>query len=110
MPSLASDARKSKSCDMLSRNRLCLLDGKIPHKSPDHIFDLNFFDSMPHTIGFRASVMSFLIWVAEVFLKNSLLSDVLFFTDSALFYLFSVAKTFGQSIKTVALPENLDFQ
>src|ERR1041384_8136816 len=24
-------------------NRLCLLDGKIRDKSPDHIFDLNFF-------------------------------------------------------------------
>src|SRR4051812_7686445 len=27
---------------MLSRNRLCLLDGKIHHKSLDHLFDLIF--------------------------------------------------------------------
>ena len=35
-------ARKFKNCDMLSRNRFCLLDGKIRQKSPDHLFDLNF--------------------------------------------------------------------
>src|SRR4051812_38103233 len=28
---------------MLSKNILCLLDRKIRDKSPDHIFDLNFF-------------------------------------------------------------------
>ena len=44
---------------MLSKNRFCLLDGKIHHKSPDHLFDLNFFDSMLYTISFLASVLSF---------------------------------------------------
>ena len=34
MPSLAQIARKVKSWCMLSRNRLCLLDGKIRDKSP----------------------------------------------------------------------------
>src|SRR3954466_642094 len=31
------------------------------NKSPDHLFDLNCFDSMIHTIVFQASVQSFLI-------------------------------------------------
>src|ERR1043165_9875870 len=44
---------------MLSRNRFCLLDGKIRDKSPAHLFDLNFFDSMLHTISFQASIQSF---------------------------------------------------
>src|SRR4051812_5313087 len=78
---------------MLSRNRLCLLDGKIHDESPDHLFDLKCFDSMLHTIVFWAYVLSFLIWFAEVFLKNSLLSAVLFFIDSAPFYLFEVLQT-----------------
>ena len=75
---------------MLSRNRFCLLDGKIHHKSSGHLFDLNFFYSMLYTIGFLASVLSFLIWVAEVPRKNYLLSSGLFFPDSALFYAFPV--------------------
>src|SRR4051812_37515476 len=75
---------------MLSRNRLCLLDVKIRKKSPVHIFDLNCFDSMVHTIVLQASVLSVLISVAEVLRKNYLLSYVLFFTDSVLFYLFAV--------------------
>ena len=54
-------AKNLKSCDMLSRNRFCLLDRKILTKSPDHLFDRNFFDSMLHTITFQASVQSFLI-------------------------------------------------
>ena len=59
---LASDCKKMfKSCDMLSRNRFCLLDRKIHHKSPDHLFDLNFFDSMLYTIIFLVSVLSFFI-------------------------------------------------
>ena len=91
--SLASDCKKFKSCDMLSRNTFCLLDGKIPHKSPDHLFDLNCFDSMIHTITFRAFPLSFLIWVAEVFLKNYLLSAIMFFTNSAPFYLFLILQT-----------------
>src|ERR1041385_1165839 len=80
-------ARKFKSCDMLSRKQILSLDGKISLKSPDHLFDLNFFDSVLHTIYFRASVLSFFIRVAEVPLKNSLLPAVLFFTDSATFCL-----------------------
>ena len=60
-----------------------MLDGKNSHKSLVHIFDLNCFESMLHTIVFQASVLSFFISVAEVFLKNSLVSVVLFFTDSA---------------------------
>src|SRR3954463_16129071 len=68
---------------MLSRNRLCLLDGKIHDKSPDHLFDLNCFESMLHTIVFQASVQSFLISVAEVPLKNYFLCVILFFSASA---------------------------
>src|SRR4051812_28433280 len=78
---------------MLSRNRFRLLDGKIRDKSPDHIFDLNCFDSMLHTIIFQASVLSYLIGVAEVFLENSFLSAILFFLDFAPVYLFAVLQT-----------------
>src|SRR3954469_2234441 len=59
VPSLASDCKKVKSWCMLSRNRFCLLDGKIRDKSPDHLFDLNFFNSILHTIVFQASVLSY---------------------------------------------------
>src|SRR3954467_11167236 len=75
-------ARKCKSWGLLSRNRFCLLDGKILNKSPDHLFDLNFFDSMIHTIVFQASVQSFLISVAEVPRKNFPFSAILFFSAS----------------------------
>src|SRR3954471_18839224 len=68
---------------MLSRNRLCLLDGKIHDKSPDHLFNLNCFDSIINTIVFQDYVQSFLILGAEVPLKNSFLSAVLFFSASA---------------------------
>ena len=78
---------------MLSRNRFRLLDGKNSHKSQYHLFDLNCFDSMPHTITFQASVQSFLIWVAEVPRKNSFLSAVLFFSASATFFLFAVLQS-----------------
>src|SRR3954471_13319739 len=61
VPSLASDCKKVKSWCMLSRNRLCLLDGKIRGKSPDHVFDLNYFESMLHTVIFQASVLSFFL-------------------------------------------------
>jgi hypothetical protein len=67
---IASYDKGSKSCDMLSRKQILSLDRKIRIKSPDHLFDLNFFDSMLHTIEFRASVLSFLIRVAEVPLKK----------------------------------------
>ena len=80
---------------MLSRKQILSLDRKIRIKSPDHLFDLNFFDSVLYTIGFRASVLSFLIWVAEVPRKNYLLHAGLFFTDSVLFCLFFVLQTLG---------------
>ena len=78
---------------MLFRNRLCLLDGKIHDKSLDHLFDLNFFESMPHTIIFPASFLSFLIRVAEVPQKNSFLSAILFFSAFLPVYLFAVLQT-----------------
>ena len=78
---------------MLSRNRFCLLDGKIRSISSDHLFDLNFFDSMLHTINFQGSVLSFLIWVAEVPRKNSFLSAVLFFSASVPVFLFAVLQS-----------------
>src|SRR3954466_15852436 len=61
VPSLASDCKKVESWFLLSRNRLCLLDGKILNKSPDHLFGLNCFYNMLHTIVFQASVKSVLI-------------------------------------------------
>ena len=39
---------------------VCLM-GKNWNKSPDHLFDLNFFESMLHTITFQTSVQSFFI-------------------------------------------------
>ena len=78
---------------MLSRNKLCLLDGKIRDKSPDHLFDLNCFDSMLHTIVFQASVLSFLIWVAEVPRKNYFPSVVLFFLAFVPVFLFAVLQS-----------------
>lgn len=59
---------------------------KIRQKSLDHLFDLNVFDSMLYIIDFMASVLSFFIWVAEVPRINYLLPIVLFFTDSAMFW------------------------
>ena len=78
---------------MLSRNRFCLLDGKIRDKSPYHLFDLNFFDSMLHKIAIQASVLSFLIWVAEVPRKNYFLSVGLFFSASVPVFLFVVLQS-----------------
>ena len=52
-------ARKFKSCDVLSRKQIMSLDRKNRIKSPDHLFGLNFSDSVLYTIGFRASVLSF---------------------------------------------------
>ena len=68
VPSLPSDCKKDQKLGMLSRNRLCLLDGKIGDKSPDNLFDLNCLESMLHTIIFQTSALSFLILVAEVYL------------------------------------------
>ena len=86
-------ARKFKSCDALCRKQILSLDRKIRIKSPDHLFGLNFFDSVLYTIIFRESVLSFLIGVAEVPRKNHLLPAVLFFTDSVLFCLFLILQT-----------------
>ena len=78
---------------MLSRNRFCLLDGKNHYKSPDHLFDLNCFDSMILTITFQATVQSFLIWVIEVPRKNSFLSVVLFFSAFVPVFIFAVLQS-----------------
>ena len=59
---------------MLSRKQILSLDRKIRIKSPDHLFGLNFFDSVLYTIVFRASVLSFFIRVAEVPRTNHLCS------------------------------------
>ena len=81
---------------MLSRKQILSLDRKICIKSADHLFGLNFFDSVLYIIVFCASVLSFLIWVAEVSRTGQLLPAVLFFTDSVMFYL-----TFTLQIKNL---------
>ena len=81
---------------MLSRKQILSLDRKIRIKSPDHLFGLNCFDSVLYIIVFRVSVLSFLIWVAEVSRTGQLLLAVLFFTDSVLFCL-----TFTLQIKNL---------
>src|SRR3954468_6343797 len=78
---------------MLFRNRFCLCEGTIHDKSPDHLFDLNCFDSMLHTIIFQAYVQSFLISVAEVPRKNSPFSVVLFISASTPVFLFAVLQS-----------------
>src|ERR1041385_6083460 len=80
---IASYDKESKSCDMLSRKQILSLDRKNRIKSPDYLFDLNFFESMLYTIVKLSYVLSFFISVAEVPRKNSLLPAILFFTDSA---------------------------
>ena len=82
---LSSGDKWIKSCDMLSKNRFCLLDGKIRIKSPDHLFDLKFLHSMLYIIGKFSTIFSFFIWATEVPPKNWLLYVVLFFPDSSLF-------------------------
>jgi len=77
---------------VLSRKQILSLDRKIRIKSPDHLFGLNCFDSVLYTIVFQASVLSFLIGVAEVPRKSHLLPAVLFFTDSVLFCLFLILR------------------
>src|SRR4051812_47547666 len=57
---IASYDKGSKSCDMLSRKQILSLDRKIRIKSPDHLFDLNFFDSMIYAIVKLSYVLSFL--------------------------------------------------
>src|ERR1041385_26557 len=58
---IASYDKGSKSCDVLSRKQILSLDRKIRIKSPDHLFDLNCFDSMLYTIVKLSFVLSFLI-------------------------------------------------
>ena len=78
---------------MLSRNKFCLLDGKILNKSPDHLFDLNFLTACSIQLAFRPLFKVFLIWVAEVPRKNSPFSDVLFFSASAPVFRFAVLQS-----------------
>src|ERR1041385_6959589 len=56
---IASFDKGSKSCDMLSRKQILSLDIQIRIKSPDHLFDMNFFDSMLYTIVKISYVLSF---------------------------------------------------
>src|SRR4051812_30116476 len=84
---IASYDKGGKSCDMLSRKQIMSLDRKIRIKSLDHLFYLNFFESVIYTIVKLPYVLSFFIRVAEVPLQNSLLPSVLYFTDSATFCL-----------------------
>src|SRR3954467_4098756 len=95
---------------MLSRKQILSSYIKIRIKSPDRLFGLNFFHSVLYIIVFQASVLSFLIGVAEVPRKHHLLPAGLFFTDSVLFCLFFVlralrlfifCKTLWQSRETV---------
>src|ERR1041385_5110699 len=79
--------REAKVVTCCPENRFCLRDGKNHKKIPVHIFELKFLHSMLYTIVKLSYVLSFLILVAEVPLKNSLLPVVLFFTDSATFCL-----------------------
>ena len=61
VPFIALYDKGSESCDMLSRKQILSLDRKIRIKSPDHLFDLNFFDSVLYTITELSYVLSFLI-------------------------------------------------
>ena len=112
-------ARKIKSCDVLSRKQILSLDRIIRIKSPDHLFGLNFFDSVLYTIVFRASVLSFLIRVAEVpekiiyyllFCFSQILSCFVFPSFCKPWACFFFAKTFWQSWETVDLQEYPYFQ
>ena len=93
VPSLASDCKKDQKLVHAVQKQILSAWRKIHDKSPDHLFDRNFFDSMIHTITFQASVPSFLIWVVEVPRKNSFLSDVLLFSASAPVFLFAVLQS-----------------
>src|ERR1043165_4056176 len=61
VPSLAPDCKKGQKLVHAIQKQICLLDEIICVKSPDHLFDLNFFYSMFHTITFQASVLGFFI-------------------------------------------------
>src|SRR3954471_12219352 len=104
---------------MLSRNRFCLLDGKNRDKSPDHLFDLNFFDSMLHTIVFQAPFKFYDLSCISASKKFPFLCCSVFlsfcpgfsFRSFAILKLaFSLQTFFGQERETVALPENLYLQ
>src|ERR1041385_4512988 len=58
---IASYDKGSESCDMLSKNRFCLRDGENRIKSPVHIFELNFLQSVLYKITEQSYVLSFLI-------------------------------------------------
>src|SRR3954471_21714500 len=86
-------ARGVKVVTCCPENRFCPRDGKNKNKSPVHIFELNILHSMLYIITELSCVLSFLIRVAEVPPKNSLLPVVLFFIDSATFCLSSLLQT-----------------
>ena len=68
VPSLATDCKKVQKLWHAVQKQIMSAWWKKHHKSPDHLFNLNCFDSMLHTIIFQAYVLSFLIWVAKVFI------------------------------------------
>src|ERR1041385_6546286 len=85
--------REVKVVTCCPENRFCPRDGKNHRTIPVHLFELNFLHSVLYKITELSYVLSFLIRVAEVPLKNSLLPAVLFFTDSATFYLSLLLQT-----------------
>src|ERR1041385_8748727 len=86
-------AREVKVVTCCPENRFCPRDQKNSRKIPIHLFELTFLHSVLYTITELSYVLSFLIRVAEVPLKNSLLPAVLFFIDSATFYLSLLLQT-----------------
>ena len=90
---LASYDKGRKSCDMLSRKQILSAWRKKSKQITSSSFELNWLHSMLYTIVKLSYVLSFLIWVAEVPRKNSLLPDVLFFTDSSMFCLSLLLQT-----------------
>src|SRR3954469_18836112 len=59
VPSLASECMKVQKLELAVQKQILSFDEKIRDKLPYHLFDLNFFDSMLHTIILLASVQSF---------------------------------------------------
>ena len=112
---LASGDKWIKSCDMLSRNRFCLLDGKIRVKSPEHLFDLNFLKVCPiqfwnfHLFwGFRFELHKFLqkINYYLMFCFSQILPCFTLLQFCKYCACFFLAKTFWQYWETVTLAGN----
>src|SRR4051812_46610997 len=77
---------------MLSRNRFCLLDGKIRDKSPDNLFDLIFWQYVPYNC--LSSVCSeFFDLSCRSAPKTILFSAVLFFSAFVPVFLLAVLQT-----------------